>query len=222
MKSTAANLLITIIIVFLIGLGIRSLNFSDNKATQTTALHHQNASITIEDDSLRKVVERGEAVIRAIRGETSNELAQTKETPGNEVTQEDKPLVETFEEEEEVATTDTNTKDGKEKEKEAEEENPKLAESSTEVKAFKENERKAVNKSPFLVIAGAFSVKENAENAKNKLQKLGYSQTQLIQFEGKTYQSVCVNRFSVKNEALNLVSQLEDKGIKAYVHRQKQ
>ena len=220
MKSTAANLLITIVIVFLIGLGIRGLNSTDNKAPHTTALHHQNASITIEDDSLRKVVERGEAVIRAIRGETSNDLAQTRETPTNEAPQKHEPLVETFEEEEEIATTDTNTKN--EKEKEAEEENPKVAESSTEVKAFKENERKAVNKGPFLVIAGAFSVKENAEKAKNKLQKLGYSQTQLIQFEEKAYQSVCVNRFSVKNEALNLVNQLEDKGIKAYVHRQKQ
>lgn len=72
---------------------------------------------------------------------------------------------------------------------------------------------------PYLVIAGTFKEKANAEVMERKLEGLGYSNASLEPFDRGAYTVVLVDRFGSVNDAKALVSELKGKGVEAYVKR---
>jgi len=84
---------------------------------------------------------------------------------------------------------------------------------------------KTVNMSPggaFLVIAGSFTIAENAEKEAVALRKKGYPNAETVQFASTKYLSVCTGRFKSKKEALEMVAKLKkNQKIEAYVHKRR-
>ncbi|MDX1939597.1 MAG: SPOR domain-containing protein [Saprospiraceae bacterium] len=74
----------------------------------------------------------------------------------------------------------------------------------------------------YLVLAGAFSVKNNAENEARRLQKLGFPNAEVSPFNRGKYAAVLVDRFSSESDAKKLVNDLKAKGVEAYVHQQRE
>ncbi|MBK7869645.1 MAG: SPOR domain-containing protein [Saprospiraceae bacterium] len=74
----------------------------------------------------------------------------------------------------------------------------------------------------YLVLAGAFSVKSNAENEAKRLQKLGFPNAEVSPFNRGKYAAVLVDRFSSESDAKKLVNDLKAKGVEAYVHQQRE
>lgn len=66
-------------------------------------------------------------------------------------------------------------------------------------------------KSAYYVIAGSFASEANAQKRQAELQKLGYSEAQVVQFEGSPYFSVSVRKFDNNKDALALKKQLDTK-----------
>jgi hypothetical protein len=74
----------------------------------------------------------------------------------------------------------------------------------------------------YLVIAGSFRVKSNAEDQVQKLRQLGYANAEVAMFNRSTYASALVNRFQSIGDANALVNELKTKhGIEAIVQRQR-
>ncbi len=69
----------------------------------------------------------------------------------------------------------------------------------------------------YLVIAGAFSLRHNAENYASELQDMGYSNASMKIFNGGKLAVVLVDRFESRRDASDLVKELKDKGIDAYL-----
>ncbi len=63
----------------------------------------------------------------------------------------------------------------------------------------------------FLVLAGAFRVKSNAETEASRLRKLGYTNAEVSPFNRGAYATVLVERFSSMSEAQSLTKELKDK-----------
>ena len=69
-----------------------------------------------------------------------------------------------------------------------------------------------------LVIAGNFTQQVNAEQRVKELQKAGFPQAEVVNFDLSEYHTVCVGRFDDVNEARKLVKKLKDyHKIDAYV-----
>ena len=75
----------------------------------------------------------------------------------------------------------------------------------------------------YLVLAGSFTIKANAESHQTKLEKMGYDDSEVTLFNGGKYASVLVDRFDSESAAaeLALVGELKGKGIEAYVHKKR-
>jgi cell division septation protein DedD len=74
----------------------------------------------------------------------------------------------------------------------------------------------------FMVIAGSFKVRENAEKGVQKLKSLGYSDARIGSFNKGSLASVLVKTYDSKAEASALVAELKEKhGIEAYVQVRK-
>lgn len=74
----------------------------------------------------------------------------------------------------------------------------------------------------FLVLAGSFSVKANAETMAEKIRDLGYSETVVVPFDRGKYATVLVDRFVDISEAERLAKELKGKGVSAYVHKKRE
>lgn len=74
----------------------------------------------------------------------------------------------------------------------------------------------------YLVLAGSFSIKSNAESHARKIRDLGYSNAAVEPFNRGAYAVVMVDRFRSESEARNLVKELKGKGIEAYVHQKRE
>ena len=72
---------------------------------------------------------------------------------------------------------------------------------------------------PYMVIAGTFSNKANAEGMSDKLRSMGYSNVALEPFDRGKYTAVLVERFNALSEAQSLVRELKNKGQEAYVKK---
>ena len=59
------------------------------------------------------------------------------------------------------------------------------------------------------VIAGSFLMENRAQNRLQELKDAGYSEAEIIRFEGSTFYSVCVQRFDDRGQAAKLESRLE-------------
>ncbi len=74
----------------------------------------------------------------------------------------------------------------------------------------------------FLVLAGAFQYKANAEKLASKLKNLGYPDAEVTLFNRGKYAGVIVERFENVSNARSAVSKLKNNGIDAYVHKKRE
>ena len=75
----------------------------------------------------------------------------------------------------------------------------------------------APNTGQYMVIAGTFRQKINAEQMVSRLKGMGYSETRMELFNRGRYAVALVNRFSSLTSARQLERELESKGIEAEV-----
>jgi cell division septation protein DedD len=74
----------------------------------------------------------------------------------------------------------------------------------------------------YMVIAGTFSIKQNAENQAKKLRQMGYSSATSHIFDRGSYAVVVVDRFDNYSDANRLKKELiSDRGIEAIVQKKK-
>lgn len=69
----------------------------------------------------------------------------------------------------------------------------------------------------YLVLAGSYSVRENATRESQRLRKLGYENAEVSPFNRGAYAVVLVDRFENVADARSLVAELKGKGVEAYV-----
>ncbi len=72
----------------------------------------------------------------------------------------------------------------------------------------------------YLVVAGSYLVKSNAEKMKKRLYDLGYD-SEIVNFNLSQYYSVLAGRYNSNSEARNTVTILKRNGIDSYVHKKK-
>ena len=70
----------------------------------------------------------------------------------------------------------------------------------------------------YLVIAGSYLVKENAEKMKSRLTKLGYDNAEIVVFDERKYHTVCASKSNDYDTAVRQSNALKRKGIDSYVH----
>ncbi|HMR42796.1 MAG TPA: SPOR domain-containing protein [Saprospiraceae bacterium] len=80
----------------------------------------------------------------------------------------------------------------------------------------------ATSKGEFLVVAGSFKLRHNAENEAKRLQKMGYTNASVETFNKGALATLVVDRFANDKDAASLVSELKNKNIPSYVHRKRE
>ena len=73
----------------------------------------------------------------------------------------------------------------------------------------------------FMVIAGNYIMHSNAGSMAIKLKQMGFSSAEIVVFDLSQYHSVVASRTDDYDRAVNVVSELKQKGIDSYVHRKK-
>ncbi len=73
----------------------------------------------------------------------------------------------------------------------------------------------------FLVIAGSYSGPANAEAMVNRLEKMGYNDAEIVEFDYSKYFSVLAGRFYNEADARAIANELQEDGMEAYVHRKR-
>lgn len=73
----------------------------------------------------------------------------------------------------------------------------------------------------YLVLAGAFRIKDNGINEARRIRRMGYPDAEMTLMDRGTYATVLVDRFQSMSDAKELVSDLEAKGVECYVHRKR-
>ena len=73
----------------------------------------------------------------------------------------------------------------------------------------------------YMVIAGSFTVKANAEREVSRLKDKGYDNAEVGMFNRGTYANVIVDRFDSVERAKELAKELKSKGIPAYVQEKR-
>ncbi len=73
----------------------------------------------------------------------------------------------------------------------------------------------------YLVLAGSFKIKNNAENEARRLRNMGYGNASAELFNRGAYAVVMVDRFDSASDAQNLVKELKSKGVEAYVQHKR-
>ncbi|PHN05336.1 SPOR domain-containing protein [Flavilitoribacter nigricans] len=71
----------------------------------------------------------------------------------------------------------------------------------------------------FMVVAGSFSMRQNAETQVKKLKQLGYDNARVEIFNGGALATALVDRFDNYDRAKNLVTELKGKGVDCFVKR---
>lgn len=69
----------------------------------------------------------------------------------------------------------------------------------------------------FLVLAGSFLLKENADALVAKLKKIGYQDAKVVVFTSSQYHSVLAAQFNSEERARSVSAQLKQKGIENFV-----
>lgn len=94
------------------------------------------------------------------------------------------------------------------------------ATTSTTTPKSSNNSAVAVKTGDFMVLAGSFSKRENADNHVSDLKKKGYNNSRVEIFDKGAFAVVLVDRFSSESDARTLVKELKDKHkIESYVKR---
>jgi cell division septation protein DedD len=73
----------------------------------------------------------------------------------------------------------------------------------------------------YLVLAGSYKIRENAETEVRRLQKLGYENAEVSPFNRGAFAVVLVNRFDNVADARALVQELKGKGVDSYVQEKR-
>ncbi len=73
----------------------------------------------------------------------------------------------------------------------------------------------------YMVLAGSFKEKANAEAMVAKLRKLGYDQASVELFDRGAFAVALVDRFDTYGEANSLVKALSQKGVEATIHKKR-
>lgn len=73
----------------------------------------------------------------------------------------------------------------------------------------------------YMVVAGSYLVRSNAESMVTKLANLGYNNSEVVVFQNSQYNSVIAGRYEDYNSAVDVVNQLKRRDIQAYAHRRK-
>lgn len=76
------------------------------------------------------------------------------------------------------------------------------------------------SKGKYMVMAGSFLIKKNAEGMQRRLEKLGYNNSDIVVFDLSQYHSVVAARFSTYEAALKVSNELKRRGMDCYVHAQ--
>lgn len=97
------------------------------------------------------------------------------------------------------------------------EERPVIKERPTQTEPKPTTNAKSYD-SKYMVLAGSYLIKSNAESMVTRLKNQGYSNAEVVVFDNSQYHSVLAARTNDYNEALQLSSQLKRKGIDNYVH----
>ena len=74
----------------------------------------------------------------------------------------------------------------------------------------------------YLVVAGSYGVRNNADKQKKRISKLGYSSAEVKQFDGAKYYTVIASRHTSQKAAESDVSALKSKGVEAYVKKRQE
>lgn len=72
----------------------------------------------------------------------------------------------------------------------------------------------------YLIVAGSFLVKDNADRLKNKLVKMGYT-AEVKSFDYSQYYSVIAGRYNSRSSANNIAAELKSRGIDCLVQKRK-
>ena len=73
----------------------------------------------------------------------------------------------------------------------------------------------------YLVIAGSYLIRENAEKMIKKLNDLGYRDASIINFELSQYHSITAGRYFSYDRAAEIARAIQGRGIDCYVHTRK-
>lgn len=77
------------------------------------------------------------------------------------------------------------------------------------------------NSGRYMVVAGSYRQRVNADNQVARLRKMGYNNTQVSLFDRGSFAVVLVDRFSSYGDAKRLVNELAGKGVDAIVDEKK-
>ena len=69
----------------------------------------------------------------------------------------------------------------------------------------------------YMVMAGSYLLKENAQKMVTKLKSMGYSQANVVVFSSSQYHSVIAARYSSETQARTTATELKQKGIDSFV-----
>lgn len=84
------------------------------------------------------------------------------------------------------------------------------------------DERSINQKEDYLVVAGSFSIRENAEGLVTRLRSLGYKDAEVVIFNEQEFHTASAGRFDDYNTAKTRADELKSQyGIEAYVHRRR-
>ncbi|MCB0629212.1 MAG: SPOR domain-containing protein [Saprospiraceae bacterium] len=72
----------------------------------------------------------------------------------------------------------------------------------------------------YMVVAGSFSLRHNADNQVSYLKEIGYKNARVVMTKGGALASAMVDRFADRNSANKLIDELKGKGVEAIVKKE--
>lgn len=165
--------------------------------TGTTNIETVSDPVETEDDVYDPSVEDSD--------ETEEDLNE-EETGTADSDQENAPATNDEDLEEEEENLDASTSEGEDDDEE---------DSSSDDSASPEPSYGSTGK--YMVIAGTYAKKDNANQAVNRLKRLGYDNARVEIFDRGKYALVMVDRFSTMSSAERLITSLKKDGVKSYV-----
>lgn len=73
----------------------------------------------------------------------------------------------------------------------------------------------------FLLVAGNYSIHSNAENMESKLRRMGYNNSEIVNFDNSSFSTVLAGRYEDYEAAVRASNELKSRGIDCYVHTKK-
>ncbi|MEM9822473.1 MAG: SPOR domain-containing protein, partial [Bacteroidota bacterium] len=210
MKAKLTNLLIILFLFLLMWVAFKSLAFLSNRKNTLTAMGTKEQAIEKPIPSTDQTpISDGEKVIQALKGEESSPAKhhsldhetsqdQTEILPREKSGSKKIVSAPSVDEQNGVAQ---NTIEARVR-KAAPRKSP-----ATKQKKSPSDHSASLKKSPpsdpttFMLIAGSYSILKNAQKEVDRFRKLGFRKTEMVQFEGRAYHSICIDRFVSKEAA---------------------